>query len=412
MSYEVTAVKRVRQYTEPAGSFGQDHSGTLNDFSDLPVIEGSVEVSLDKPQLDPETQQQHLDEMPEQHFGPEACTMSFQINIAPTGTAAAAGTTQVQGPLGELLAAIFGDETLGTGVTTQSSNLSRTSFDCTTTGNSIVPGGAFGIVQDGTYYMREIESVSGQTVTSKLELPSAVTTGATVFGCATYALDQDPDTSLQYIIEGEELQDRWLLLGMQVESFSMETPVGELPRCTVTLKGAGYKHESSASGSFSSTLGDASYTNTTIIATEGPYNLQTVGTATLTGSTAHVPSITWNWQLSTVPIKSTSGVNTIARWRRTRNKPTLTIENAFYYQDTTYFDARDNKTKKAHFLQLNTTKGKSVLLSVPTTQIIDVQMADQEGIVAQSTTFVARNDQDTAGGTSDREQSVFRMHFG
>jgi len=415
MSIEVTQVRRLRVYTEPSNAFGTDHTGTLNDFTDVPAVEGSIENSLNAPELDPETSQQHIDEQPEFVFGPRDGTLAFSMNLAPTGTAAGVGTTAVQGPLGEILAAVLGGETLSTGVTASSTSLGRTTFDATVTGNSIYPGGCVGVSIGSGYHLREIESVTGTKVTLKQQLPSAMTTGKTAHGCATYYLDQDPDTSLQFILEGEEAQDRFVLLGCQLESLSMETPIGELPRVTFSFQAADWKHESDAAGSFASTLGDASYTNTHFIAAEGPYTLPTVGVSTLTGSTQTIPSITWNWQLAYTAVRSTGGVNTKARFRRTRNKPHLRVGHAQYYQDTTFLDARDNKTKKAHFWQIGTEKGKSILLSVPTTQVVQVQRADQDGLVAQNVTFHARNDQDTAGASTtnvDRAQSIARIHLG
>ena len=112
-------------------------------------------------------------------------------------------------------------------------------------------------------------------------------------------------------------------------------------------------------------------------------------------------------------VKSPSGTNTISRWRALRSAPVITGTFGTYYEDHSWLDARDNKTKKAIFYQINQTAGESFLLSIPNAQITDVQVSDAEGLQGQTVTFQGGLDTDTTESTAtDLGQSPFRIHLG
>ena len=115
MSIEVHSVQRIRVFTEV--TFGADSSSSIASFTDLPIVEGSATVTLTRDELDPGQLVQSRLEGRERVLGKRSATLSFQLNLAPTGTAAGSAVAAVQGGLGLLLKNVMGGETLGTGST-------------------------------------------------------------------------------------------------------------------------------------------------------------------------------------------------------------------------------------------------------------------------------------------------------
>lgn len=415
MSIEITNVQRMRLRVEP--TFATDATATLAQYTDVPFIEGSLSVTLIEEMLNPEYAQQHLDGYPVQLVGKRACAVSFSLNLAPTGTAGASGVAQVEGALGTLLKTVMGAQNLATGDDVQASpSPTTTGFTvANAAANNLLAGCAIGVGTgaSGAIEAREIESVATNALTLKMALSGAPSSGEDVRAFASYWLDQNPSTTLQFIVEGAEQDDRWLLLGCQLESMSLEMSLDQLPRITFQMRGVRWIHGGdTATSLIGAAIAAATYTAVAPTRVAGEVLWQTVGTSTRPDPLA-ISSLSIEPALGYVPVPSPSGTNGVSSWRRNRVAPvakgSLTVP---FGAETEYVDVRAAKTLKCLFAQWGTTAGGIVLVSLPTVQIVDVQMADAGGIRSQKVDFVAQLDGDTASGTTDRERSAWRIHLG
>jgi hypothetical protein len=254
--------------------------------------------------------------------------------------------------------------------------------------------------------MREIEQVSTNTVTLKSALNASTNTGDVVYGAATYYLTQNPSTSLQFILEGAEPQDRWRISGVQLDKLGIAAEIAQIPKLNFSLKGATWDALASAA------LGVASYTLYETIHTEGYLYTMTAGSSTLVAP-LDVSAVTFEPALSYVPVTSPSGTETIARWRRNRTAPVITGTLTLPYQTQEYLNERESRNLRALFFQMGKTAGETVLISIPTYQITNVAKADTDGINAQTITFAAQLDSDTTEtAATDLGLSAFRIHLG
>jgi len=417
MSIEVTNVQRLRMYTEFSTAFATDTTGTLAAFSDVPFIEGSAELNLGQVMLNPEHAQQHIDGHPTQVLGIKECTLSFAMNLAPTGTAAANGITHPQSVLGEVLAATIGVESLGVG-NGFSTGTSATNFGIA--GNTFVNGDFIGAPTgtNAAFEIRPMKTSADPACVARMAY-SSTPNGAvdTAFGCATYGLGTNPLTSLQFIVEGLETEDRWVTLGMQLESMTIDLPIGELPRMTFSLKGVSWLTGADAAYTSTGALAAATYASVDVIKTTGEFLYQTASSPALP-TPLNVSSITLTPNIGYGPVKSPGGTNTVARWRRLRQAPAMSGEFVVPFGDDataiTFLNDRDNKTLKQIVFQVGNVAGSSFAIDLPTIQITDLQLGDSEGIRSQTVSFVTQLDSQTteSGTPTDLEQSAFRIAFG
>lgn len=415
MTIEIANVQRMRVWTE--SSIATDGTGTLANYTDVPFIEGSAQATLDTEVLDPQLAYQHQDQISTRITGLKRCTLSFSMNLAPTGTAGASGVAAVQGALGEILKAVMGGETLSTGDDVAASpSPTTTSFTVAdASGNSIKAGQVVGLNSGASsaYEMRTVEEVSTNAVTLKYAVTNAPSSTDDVYGTATYYLTQvSQAATLQFILEGLENQDRWLLQGMQLQSMTIETPLGQLPRIQFQFQGVTYTHGADCSTDLTaSSLGTATYSNVDVIHTTGEFHWQTVGTTTI--NKLNVSSITFTPSLSYAMVTAPHATQIVSSWKRTRSAPVMQVEFMLPYEDQTHFTARDNKTLKMAALQIGNVAGSSVLIEVPTMQIINVQKSAADQISSQTVTAIAKLDSDTTEGTAtDQGQSAFRIALG
>lgn len=407
MSIEISRIQRLRVWSE--SSFATDGTGTLANFVDVPFVEGSLSMDLTQEMLNPEYAQQHLDGRPTQRLGLKRCTLGFSINLAPTGAAAGNATAAQRSPLGVLLRAVMGGEDLGTGSTINDATPGASENDWTSA-SGVQLGSIIGMVTDaGRFEARPVRTRSTNTVTNRLAFSEAPDNSDVAYSSATYFLTQDPQESLQFIVEGAESQDRFVLLGCQASSVSLELPIGQLPRMTFQFQGASWLYgDDAATNLTASALASASYTLTSPVHVVGSVFLQDYDVDTLP-SALPVSSITLTPSIAYVPQTSPSGVQTIARWRRNRTAPALTGSFVVPFETYAHFDERDTLDLKQLFVQIGDSPGNAVALDVPTMQIINVQPTTDD-IRGVKVDFESHLDQRTSG-TGDRSKTPFRIAF-
>lgn len=419
MTMEVTNIQRMRVDTEAAGSFCTDGTGTLGNFRDVAFMEGTAQLTLTQNMLSPAYAQQYLDGHPTKVLGTRAAKLTFKHVLTPSGTGAASGVTHPTNALSEILGVVMGGVSYGIGDDVQASpaptKTTMTVADAST--NQITAGSVIGF-PTGVHglELREVESVSTNAVVLKLELLNTPSAGNDVSGCATHYLTSDPDTSLQFILQGAETSDQWVLFGGQLESMSLELPIGQLPTVTFSFMFADWMTAVEAAMS-EAALAAATYSSTAAIHTIGELLYQTVGTVTLP-TALPISSIKYNLNFKYAPVSSPSGTNGVYRWRRIRSAPavsgqfTLPVGWDDSSNESVYMLARDNKTLKGLWYQLGYTVGNCLLISCPTIQIVDYQVGDAGGIKSQIVSFESQLDQDVGSSVTDKALSAFRIAMG
>lgn len=412
MSIEVQNIQRLRMYVEPNGSFAVNASGTLGSFTDVPFIEGTATAELMQEMLPTNVAQQFMDAYSLEALGKQSCKLSIQLFLASTGVAANATTSSVQGPLGMLLKNVMGGESLAMGSAVASAP-TTTGFVATATQGSRFSAGTAVAVPNaaGTLEARELKTVSTDTLTTKLAFSAAPSVAAIAYRSATYYLTEDPNTSFQFVLEGAEADDRWVLQGMQCTSLKFEFPPGQLPKITFEFTGTTWANLGSGS------IAVASYVNSVAYAVmDSQLLVQTVGTSTYTGAEVYASAIELTPNIAFVAATAPGGSETVYRWRRTRAAPALSGNFTTFYEDLTWFTARDNRTTKNIAYQIGnsvpTSNAGTMLFTVPNVQVTNVQrVADGVGLAGQRVEFKARLDSDATDQTTELRRSTFRFHI-
>ena len=421
MTIQQHNIQRIRVYEEPNGSFAVDGSGTLANYYECPFIEGSVSYVLERPQESPAHLQQHIDGKAENVLLPKRWTLDVSMNLETVTTKAGNNTTIAQSALGTILKSVMGDQRLGVGDLVNDASATTTSIDMTD-GTQWKAGAAIGFLtgSGGTMEIREIEEVSTNTITLKHALSSAPANTSTGYAAATYSMGKgngDTATSLQFLIEGLELNDRFELLGGQLRSMGLELQPGTIPKVSFSFEGVQWWYADGTNQSAdltASALATSTYANnTSLVVVDSELRVLTVGTATLTSSLIHAPSITVTPNIQYGQHKTPAGVQTVKSWIRQHAPPVLSGGFTSPYQDQTWYTARDNRTDKAVFYQIGTSATDGgVLISAPTVQITNVQRVNLDGIAGEDISWEARLDTDTTESTAtDLGQSAFRIHF-
>lgn len=412
MSIEIQSVQRIRMWSE--SSFAFDGTGTLANYTDLPIREGSAQMTLTQDSLDPMQMVQSRVEYREEVLGKRSATLTFQMNLSPTGTAATNAVAAITSPLGRLLKAVMGAETLGTGTTF-------------TGGTAVVPtvvsatgfsaGGAIGWVNSsGLLEVREIESISGNAITVKHAFSASPTSGNAI-ACATYSLSEDPQESLQFIVDGVESDDRWLLLGGQAVGgmqIAVDPTGAALPSVTFNFTFANWRTSAETTASLTGAIGTATYSAyEPIVGHAGEFRVFTVGASTLTTSSrVHVSALAFTPSIAYAPVTSPNGTNTVLRWRASRASPPCEGTFTTFYEDLTWFTGRANRTDYNVVYQMGIAAGQTVVLTAPTVQAINPQRAaDASQLAAQTLQWKARRDTDVGSSTTALSRSPWRVHI-
>lgn len=423
MTLYVEPIKRMRIYEEPNGSFAVDHTGTLGDYLDCPFIEGTANLRIERPTESPGHSQQHIDGHPLEVLMPKRAFADFSINLETVDTKSSGSGASVitQGALGRLLKIAMGGEDLGTGTTVNDASATTTQIDLTSAAG-FAEGGAIGL-NTGTgnaLEIREIENISSNTIDLKHATSNAVADSQDVAASATYSMDStdgSETTSLQLLLEGAYTEDSWYLAGGWLASpFTLELTPGQIPRVNFSWQfaqwfladGSNTSGDLTAAAAATATYADAK----TLVHVASEFREQTVGTATI-GNLVHASQIEFVPQMQYVPQISSAGTNNVVQSVRVRNAPVIRGSFVTPYEGSTWFDARDNQTRKDLMLQIGTsvTDG-GILITAPNTQITGVERIDDNGIMSQRVSWVGGLDTDVNESTAtDLGQSAFRIHL-
>jgi hypothetical protein len=419
MTLSIQNVGRVRADEEANGSFCAE--ATLGSMEDVPYVEGSLKVEMDRPFETPKLIQQHIDGYPSKVPMPRRGKASMQLNLRGTtarGTGALTSANVV--PLGRHLFKIgMGAATFGTGTTIASTStstvLNLTSAAGLSEGGALVCATGAG----GALECREIKTISTNQVTLKLPLSSAPSNGSTVYSCVTFSLgnlDGSTVTSLQLLVEGWDTGDRWLLKGGQLASppkFNLQP--GTIPTVDFDFMFADHKKADGSETTMNpnSALADQAYSDASIVAVmDSELRIHTHGVSTLSVTSVDASDINVVPNIAYIPQLTPGGTNNIKQWVRARpNGPAVTGDFLLPYESAAWRTLRDAETSLGFFYQVgsSTTSG-GFMVSVPHIVVDNFQREDVGGIAGQRVSWYARLDNQTNTNSTALQKSALRLH--
>ena len=403
-SIQIQSVESLRVIVESTFASDATSSPGLGSFIYVPMNEGSASLTITKDELDPLFVVQSRYQGREKVLGKKSATLKFAMDLAPTGTAAGSAVAAVQGALGLLLKAVMGGEHLGTGTTFSAGWTAITGT--VASGAGFLSGSWIGWTNaSGVVEWRQCKLVSGNTITLAHGFSGTPSNGNVAYSAATYSYTEDPATTLQFVVRGQGSNDAWLLLGCQAPSGISITvdPTGKaIPTVEFTFQAANYLMAGQTAAAITGAIAVATYTNySPIVGFAGDFRVYTVGAPTLlTTSQIHISALSFAPKIAYVPVTSPSGTNTIYRWRGSRTMPPVEGTFTVFYEDLTWFNARDNLGDYAVSYTMGTAAGSAVVLAANTVEILSPQRAasDQE-IAGQTVKYEGRRNSDTAATT-------------
>ncbi len=412
MSIEDARIQRLAVTQESLANFGADLSGSAT-YYDVPAQEGSIAVVLARPTINPQHVMQHLDAHQLEVLGPKGAQLTFTMPFGPTGDAAGDGVTSpvaTASPLLMILSTIFGgiDTNTGTDVVSAASASALTLTDTT---DLVTKSGLGWAASTGIVHFSEVRTAGGGAVTLTTDLPATPSASDVIYASTVIYPAQNNDTSLQFILEGAEEDDRWLLTGGQATAAPTIT-IGDsnsIPTITFTLTFTGHEALTSAA------ITTATYDGYQPEYSHGEFRLKAGGTGTTTRTLMDIASRSYTLNSPVyVPIKSPDapqpGHTPQARWQRTRATPFCETKIQIPFEDLSWFTARAARTLYHAVDVIGTSAGGIVAIAQPTVQIVDVQKVSVADLAYQELTM--RSTIDAYGAvTTDLRGAAMRIHF-
>lgn len=421
MTLSIQNVGRVRADEEANGAFAAE--ATLGSMEDVPVIEGSVKVTMDRPYESPKMLQQHIDGQPSKVAMPRRASLSCSLNMRGTTVRGTSTLTEANVlPAGRhLFKVAMGEVNYGTGTTIAST--STVSVLNVTAAAGLLEGGAVVLATGvgGALECREIKQITGNAVTLKVPLSSAPAIADLVLACVTYSLgnlDGSTVTSLQLLVEGLDALDRWLLKGGQISAppkFSLQP--GTIPTVDWAWQFADHKKADGAETAMDpslTALGDQNYTDSMINAVmESELRVVQHGASTLVDTLVDASDISIEPNIVYEPHTTPGGVNNIKQWVRTRaSGPAVTGSFLLPYESTYWRESRDIEQAYALSYQIGSSMdGGGFMISVPHVVVDSFDRETVGGIAGQRVTWFARLDTQTNDNSTPLQKSALRVHM-
>jgi hypothetical protein len=420
MTCQLEALKRIRVYEEAAGvaTFGIDHSGTLGDFLDFPAKAGSIKAlgPANEETLSPGLTKTRKDIHDVKVIGRNSSSLSVACALHSHGVALdgvnAAPTTADWGFL-RVMKAIFGGTFASSvpAVQTEVQAASTTTVINVTAGHgntrfSIGDAVAARVVAGSlAIECREVTAVAANSVTVDEAFSAIPITGSILHGCVSIHLTQDPDTSLQFVVEGTEPEDRVCLMGMQLKSIKLSTPVdGKMPELAFEFMGAdGVRMATGTVGAVA-----PSYYSP-ITSTFAELRVPTVAATTRVLVDQSAQSV--EMALAYEPQRVGTGVNGIRRFVRKESGANPFAKGAFttIFEDSRWETLKAARTAVRLHMQYGNLVGSTCLISQRTAQIINAPPAAADvSLTGQQVSYESR---EPTAGTNDKTSSVITFHF-
>lgn len=409
MAYELSTLKRGRYLVESTFGVSQSAQPAYNDFPFQ-----AADVTLATEMLPVQILQQRKDGVELAEVGRTRPTVALKSHLYGAGLPISASTSPPTNHLANILSTIMGGLYSAAGSGILSGNSASFVMD-TSTGTRFKTGQPIVALDTNTgkYRARLIRSMSADTVYLANALPVSPVSGAQALNGYHCHFREDASGSLQFQLQGANSSNQWCATGLQ-GSFTLENVLGQLPMISFALNGANW-----ISQSVGSSLSRVDYASTTptappaFIDSEVLFYRRDSVTTCYTGSNVPMAGVSIAPTVAYLPVESAGGVNNLERW--VRGPATVTAEVTPYLNDRQYTEARANKYEYALQVTIGSSPGRMVVLTVPRVQLMDVGLADNNGIggykVALSALKNNLSDSVVSSGYEDLAQSLMVVSF-
>jgi len=411
MAITLFPLRRLSVGEEPNGSFAE--TLTAGAFLPVPAVAGSMEWTPGQEMLNPDILQQYAHGMSLQVLGPRrGSTLSFTVPLFTTGTLANASTTSLTRAASAgllLLDMAFGGLRGGQAGSTVATGISAAGFTVASGhGSRFAAGGALmRVATNGRTEMREIRTVSTDTITLEQGFSETPSASDVIYNCVTVYPDRKASpTSMQFLAEGEEADDYWRLSGCMPASISLELGYGSIPSIRYEMQVAEWAYLGSG------TLAAQTYSNFNPLAfNSGELLCQTIGT--LTRRVVSHRSFSASTQLTYLPVESPEGTQGRIGYTHNHTPPFATANVGTFYEDQTWHTDRTNRNRKHLAMQMGMSASGGVLLTMPSAQVTELSAPqDGEGLTGQDITLVSLLDASKASQSTALLRAPLRLHIG
>jgi len=407
VAFAIEAVKRARYYIEQTGSYAVNQSGSVT-YKDIRTT--SAEMTLTQEFLDNSTMQQLIDAAQPKIRSRRRCDFSLGSYLTSHNTIVSGATLAATSPHSDLIGTMMG------GVFYTSGSEVASAVDAGEFAEASIfdkyAGTAVGLVDPNTGRLEvaRVKASGSTSLTLEHNLGFTPVAGAPIYGGNHCYFTDDPSNSIQFYVQGQDNDDAWVLMGLQ-GNFNMSFANGELVTITYDLAGGADWNSGSADA-----ITEASFTNSAPIpVVDSRVIFYPIGGVGVAGNYLCIDANAWEItpNISYGDISTPKGVNNILRKRRGRSVPACNGTVTTYFHDVGYFNARDTDTRYGLALQVGSTPGATVYISVPYVQITDVQRTDAEEKAGVQVTWEALDNKDSTVTLGNRElaRSAFSIHF-
>lgn len=410
MAIKLSSLKSLKYHLETDSTYGVNQSGSVT-YKTFRHLQDS-NVALEEEMLANDIQQQIIDGMAPSIVGRRRCSVSakgylYGATVPLSGTATGAGApTPATHEVADMLAVVMGGIFAMSGTTQSGAGSASGTF--TAQSPAVAPvGQVIGLLNSaGKLEARKVRAAS-TFVTTLSFVPSS---GQTIYNSHTAYLREDCSGSLQFYMKGHAAEDAWVATGLN-GNFTLENVLGQLPKIAFDLKGAtwftGASGASLPKETYASSSAVSAFRDSKVFLYVYPSGGSRMADELKCKSVSFKPAITY------ADVDTAGGVENIARKVRTRNPAgVMSVEIQTYFEDRTYFTARDNATEYGLLVQIGSVPGKTVVICTPRMQLINVVKNDVDGLAGQTLSFKCMDDTATpTTGFDELAQSVFTISF-
>lgn len=380
--YTIDQIKRIRYAIEPAGSYSTNLSGTVT-FKDVRAISGEFETIEEK--LENQTMQQRLDNTEPKIPSRRRSSMTLESYLVGSGVAVSGSTYAAKHSQADLLSTIMGGYYVTSG-STLSGVQTAGALTQSATASDKYAGSVVGIFNSSSNRLEcaRVKDYNTGTRGMILEHQLPFVPGATlpVYGSANCYLAEDPDKSVQFLVEGQDSDFEFYLQGLQ-GNFGLTFANGELLQVSYELEGATWQTGSTH------TLVEASYVEGNPLPIVDSRFLFYIHSASSAAPHACIPVNAWELtpNLTYVDVTTPCNKTNILRKRRSRSVPVAQGSFTAYFQDRSWWNALSADTRFGLAIQVGSVPGNTVYISCPYVQITEVSAVGAEELQGVQVSF-------------------------
>lgn len=409
MTVKLSTLKHIRYLVEQNASFGVNQSGSLA-YNTMRHLADST-IALEQEMLNNDIQQQIIDGMAPSIVGRKRCSVSIKSYLYGAPTPLSGNATPASFELADFFGVVMGGHTAQSGSTQSGAGSSSGSFTPASPG--CFPNGTIVGMLNSSGKLEARKILGGTTTKTVHTVFSFVpSSGQTIYNSHTCYLAENCSGTLQFYTKGHTSDDVWVAVGCN-GGFSLENVLGQIPKVSFDLKGASWFTGSAGSILPKETYVSASHSAVPVFRDSKVFFYPTA-TSTTTGVEVKAKTLTIKPAISYADVETPGGVENISEKVRIRNAGgVLTIELQTYYEDRSFYSAWAAGTEYGMLIQIGSAPGRTVVLSAPRVQIVNVVRNDIGGLTGQTLTLKCLDDNLTTAtsGFSELAQSVFTLSF-